>query len=41
MENCKCLPLSLFVMISLDRYGYPDPTYLVRVRQELKAKGIE
>ncbi|XP_011473778.2 uncharacterized protein LOC101164799 isoform X2 [Oryzias latipes] len=24
-----------------DSYGYPDPTYLSRVREELKAKGIE
>lgn len=24
-----------------DRYGYPDPNYLKRVKQELKDKGIE
>ncbi|XP_078803811.1 uncharacterized protein LOC144992210 [Oryzias latipes] len=24
-----------------DSYGYPDPTYLSRVKEELKAKGIE
>lgn len=24
-----------------DRFGYPDPNYLKRVKQELKAKGIE
>ncbi|TFK07657.1 protein C-ets-2 [Platysternon megacephalum] len=23
------------------RFGYPDPNYLKRVREELKAKGIE
>ena len=24
-----------------DRFGYPDPTYLQRVVQELAARGIE
>ena len=24
-----------------DPYGYPDPTYLTRVKQELKSKGVE
>jgi len=27
-------------MILILRFGYPDPTYLNRVRQELAAKGI-
>jgi deltex-like protein len=25
----------------LTGYGYPDPTYLTRLREDLKAKGIE
>ena len=41
MENRKFCAKQLFVMILFDRFGYPDPTYLTRVREELKAKGIE
>ena len=45
MEERKCLSLSMLetalkIYFSVCRYGYPDETYLLRVKEELKAKGI-
>lgn len=31
----------LISLFYIHRYGYPDPNYLKRVKDELKAKGIE
>ena len=40
MEDRKYIKLFLqYLTISLS-YGYPDPTYLHRVKEELEAKGI-
>lgn len=32
--------IRLFLFNFPDRFGYPDPDYLERVREELEAKGI-
>lgn len=36
-----CASCSLFPLLCASSFGYPDPDYLRRVRDELKAKGIE
>lgn len=32
---------SAYMFLCMRRFGYPDPGYLKRVQEELKAKGIE
>lgn len=38
MSKSKQLTLTLVSLCP--RFGYPDPTYLTRVQEELRAKGI-
>ena len=39
--SCYSIVVGLILTVSpLFRYGYPDPTYLQRVKEDLAAKGI-
>ena len=38
-QGCHVVPMCVCVLCEC-RYGYPDPSYLARVREELAAKGI-